>query len=64
MGYRDMKLGTSPSPYAGMTYTVTPAAIIVRCECGWSFTQSRRQNALARAAKIKAAINKHNCRKS
>jgi hypothetical protein len=62
MGYRDMKLGNTNMPYAGFTQTVTPVAVIVRCRyCGWSHTESRRQNALARAAKMKAAVSQHDC---
>lgn len=57
-----MKLGTR-SIGGGMTETVAPLSITVRCQCGWSHTESRRQNALARAAKMRAAINKHQCKK-
>ena len=36
-----------------------PTATIVCCTCGWSRTITRRQNALARAAKVRAARNEH-----
>lgn len=38
---------------------VSPVGVTWRCSCGWSTQQSRRQNALARAAKLKAAARKH-----
>lgn len=37
----------------------TPISVIVRCSCGWSHTETRHQNALARAAKLRAAIRRH-----
>jgi hypothetical protein len=37
----------------------SPAAIILRCTCGWVQQITRRQNALARAAKVHAAITEH-----
>jgi hypothetical protein len=37
----------------------TPISVIVRCSCGWSATQSRRQNAFARATKLKSAWRRH-----
>lgn len=37
----------------------SPINITARCSCGWSVTITRRQNALARAAKIRAVIHKH-----
>ena len=37
----------------------SPVTITMRCSCGWSATQSRRQNALARAAKLRKACDAH-----
>ena len=37
----------------------TPIAILLRCSCGWSRQFTRHQNALARAAKVKAAKQEH-----
>lgn len=37
----------------------TPINFIVSCECGWSFQTTRKQNAWARAAKIRGAIRQH-----
>jgi hypothetical protein len=37
----------------------SPISIILRCSCGWRREITRRQNALARAAKVKAAIHLH-----
>lgn len=37
----------------------TPIAIIVRCSCGWTKEITRKQNAYARAAKVKSAIRHH-----
>lgn len=31
----------------------------VFCSCGWSHSESSRQNALGRAAKMRGAVNKH-----
>lgn len=36
-----------------------PALILIKCSCGWNYCESRRQNALARHAKIRAAIRRH-----
>lgn len=36
-----------------------PGAVLISCTCGWSRQISRRQNALARAQKVKAAIREH-----
>lgn len=48
----------------GFVHSITerrsPINITVRCTCGWVHTETRRQNALARAAKVRAAIDKHN----
>jgi hypothetical protein len=38
----------------------SPINIVVRCSCGWSRTFTRKQNALARAAKVRAAVDAHN----
>jgi hypothetical protein len=37
----------------------TPASVIALCSCGWMHRESRRQNAFARAAKLRAAQRKH-----
>ena len=37
----------------------TPLHYMAVCTCGWVFQTTRRQNALARAAKIRAAIRQH-----
>ncbi len=42
-----------------MTERRSPVAFLLRCSCGWSRQITRRQNALARAAKIRAAWNEH-----
>lgn len=42
-----------------LTEYVSPAHYIIRCSCGWSAMQPRRQNALARAAKLRAAVAHH-----
>ena len=61
MSDRQMKSGTRDIG-GGLSETVSPVAISVRCRwCEWSHTETRHQNALARAAKMRAAINKHNC---
>lgn len=39
-----------------ITERKTPLAVLLRCSCGWYREISRRQNALARAAKVRAAI--------
>jgi hypothetical protein len=38
---------------------MSPVDVTVRCSCGWSARQSRRQNALARAEKLRAAESQH-----
>lgn len=40
-------------------FRCSPTHVIVRCACGWSKEISRRQNALGRASKVRAAINQH-----
>lgn len=42
-----------------MTEVRSPGAVVVRCSCGWSRTVLRAQNALARAAKVRAAWALH-----
>lgn len=37
----------------------SPINFIVHCRCGFSRTITRRQNALARARKVKSAIREH-----
>ena len=37
----------------------TPVSVIARCSCGWSATQTRRQNAWARNAKLQKAKRAH-----
>jgi hypothetical protein len=41
-----------------ITEHVTPIGHLLRCKCGWSHTVPR-QNALARAAKVRRAIREH-----
>lgn len=42
-----------------MSQRTTPVSVIVVCSCGWSRSVSRRQNALARSAKVRAAYHSH-----
>lgn len=42
-----------------MTEIRSPISVIWRCSCGWYTKQTRRQNALARYAKLNAAWGKH-----
>lgn len=42
-----------------MTAFTSPINVTVRCSCGWRRTIDRRQNALARAAKVRTAIAEH-----
>lgn len=37
----------------------SPTTVTARCSCGWYSTQTRHQNALARASKIRAAQRRH-----
>ena len=37
----------------------SPISVIAACDCGWRRQFSRRQNALARTAKVRAAIRRH-----
>lgn len=37
----------------------SPISVTATCTCGWRHRETRRQNAFARAAKLKAAISKH-----
>lgn len=60
--YPDNSLSTGRppgSPVHEISECTSPINVTVRCSCGWSYTESRRQNAWARAAKIRAAIDKH-----
>lgn len=36
-----------------------PTCVILYCSCGWRHTESRQQNAMARAARINAASGRH-----
>lgn len=36
-----------------------PLYTMITCTCGWSHRESRRQNALGRASKERAAMRKH-----
>jgi len=42
-----------------ITTRKTPIYYLIQCSCGWHFETSRKQNAWARAAKIRAAISRH-----
>lgn len=37
----------------------SPTSVSYRCSCGWRHTELRRQNAFARAAKLRAALREH-----
>lgn len=37
----------------------TPINYLVTCTCGWTYQTTRRQNAWARAAKIRGAVAAH-----
>lgn len=37
----------------------SPVAVILLCSCGWTRQIDKRQNALARAAKVRAAKAEH-----
>lgn len=37
----------------------TPVSFVTTCNCGWRHETTRRQNAWARAAKIRAAVAEH-----
>jgi len=37
----------------------TPTHVTLRCACGWTHQETRRQNALARAKKIQGAVTRH-----
>jgi len=41
-----------------LTHRESPIAVMVFCSCGWTHSEPRR-NALARAAKMRAAIRRH-----
>jgi hypothetical protein len=36
-----------------------PDSVTLRCDCGWHHRETRRQNALGRAAKERAAVSAH-----
>lgn len=36
-----------------------PTVHRVSCSCGWSHSESSRQNALGRASKMRSAVNNH-----
>lgn len=42
-----------------MSQSVSPISVTIRCTCGWHRQITRRQNALARTAKVRAAFNEH-----
>jgi len=42
-----------------MTERRSPTHVMVMCSCGWKREISRRQNALARNAKVRAAEREH-----
>lgn len=42
-----------------ITERPTPINYLVMCTCGWQYQTTRRQNARARASKIRAAIRQH-----
>ena len=42
-----------------ITERESPVAMLLRCKCGWHKEITRKQNALARAAKVKAAVHEH-----
>lgn len=42
-----------------VTVRYSPVSVLWICSCGWSTQQSRRQNAWARTAKLRAAYTKH-----
>lgn len=50
---------TMPAVEHRIHKTTTPISVTARCTCGWAHRETRRQNAFARAAKLKAAISKH-----
>lgn len=37
----------------------SPVTVSLVCDCGWRHRESRKQNAMARAAKIRAAGRRH-----
>ena len=42
-----------------ITVRLSPLIAKALCSCGWSFTVTRRQNALARKSKLDAAMKLH-----
>lgn len=57
-GFRCVMCGFDRTTWHQPTVTETPITFLIRCRCGWS-DSVRRQNALARAAKIRGAITAH-----
>lgn len=47
------------APYHDQNELRTPIAILLRCSCGWRRQVTRKQNALARAAKVRALWAEH-----
>jgi len=37
----------------------SPVSVTYGCSCGWRHTELRRQNALARSSKLRAALRAH-----
>lgn len=50
-------IGTAGSHQITSTYTPVSERLV--CSCGWRHTETRRQNALARAARVRAVVRKH-----
>ncbi len=42
-----------------ITTRESPIEVLLFCTCGWTDSVTRRQNALARAAKVKGKIRRH-----
>jgi hypothetical protein len=47
-----------PAPWRPRA-TAVASLHIVRCSCGWKHMETSRQNALGRAAKMRAAVARH-----
>jgi hypothetical protein len=56
---RDELAMTSPSRVHQMSGSRDASAIVVSCSCGWTRKILRRQNALARASKVRSAWAEH-----
>jgi hypothetical protein len=48
-----------PRKHSIIVDRLTPTHHIMGCACGWSTSVIRKQNARARASKIRAAIRRH-----